>query len=43
MKPNNLVLFIKIDKDITHYLHGAYLEGNPDVFLIALGDVLRLS
>jgi hypothetical protein len=32
MKPDNPVLFIKIDKDITDYLNGAYLEGGPVVF-----------
>jgi hypothetical protein len=32
MKPDNPVLFIKIDKDITDYLNGTYLEAAPVVF-----------
>ena len=43
MKPDNPVLFIKIDKDITNYLNGAYLGGGSVVFLIALDDVAKLN
>ena len=43
MKPDNPVLFIKIDKDITDYSNGAYLEGGPVVFLIALNDVAKIK
>ena len=43
MKSDNPVLFFKIDKDITDYLNGAYLEGGPVVFLIALDDVAKIK
>ena len=43
MKPDNPVLFIKIDKDIADYLNGAYLEGHPIVFMIALDDVAKIK
>ena len=43
MKPYNPVLFIKIDKDITDYLNGAYLKGGSFVFLIALDDVAKIK
>jgi len=43
MKPCNPVLFIKTDEDIADYLNGAYLEGDPAVFLIALDDVAKIK
>ena len=43
MKPYNPVLFIKIDKDIADYLNGAYLEGGPVIFMIALDDVAKIK
>jgi hypothetical protein len=43
MKPDNPVLFIKIDKEITDYFNGTYPEGGPVVFLIALDDVAKIK
>ena len=43
MKPDNPVLFIKIDKNIADYLNGAYLQGGSVVFLIALNDVAKIK
>ena len=43
MKPYNRVLFIKTDQDIADYLNGAYLEGDPAVFLIALDDLAMIK
>ena len=39
MKPYNPLLFIKI----ADYLSGAYLEGGPVVFMIALDDVSKIK
>ena len=36
-------LFIKTDEDIAHYLNEAYMDEDPKVFLIALGDVAKIK
>jgi len=42
-KPYNPALFIKTDEDIADYLNEAYLDEDPAVFLIALGDVAKIK
>ncbi len=41
--PYDPALFIKTDEDIAHYLNEAYLDEDPKVFLIALGDVAKIK
>ena len=36
-------LFIKTDEDIALYLNEAYMDEDPKVFLIALGDVAKIK
>ena len=42
-KPYNPALFIKTDDDVAHYLNEAYLDDDPKVFLVALGDVAKIK
>jgi|SaaInlV_120m_DNA_1039710.scaffolds.fasta_scaffold04158_2 probable addiction module antidote protein len=36
-------LFIKTDEYIAHYLNEAYLDPDPKVFIIALGDIAKIK
>jgi len=36
-------LFVKTDEDIAQYLNDAYMDEDPKVFLIALGDVAKIK
>ena len=42
-KPYDPALFIKTDEDIVNYLNDAYLDEDPKVFVIALGDVAKIK
>ncbi len=42
-KPYDPALFIKTEEDIAHYLNKAYLDEDPRVFLIALGDIAKIK
>lgn len=42
-RPYDPALFIKTEEDIAHYLNEAYLDEDPRVFLIALGDVAKIK
>jgi probable addiction module antidote protein len=36
-------IFLKTDDDIAHYLNEAYEDADPQVFIIALGDVAKIK
>ena len=40
-KPFNPVEFLESDEEIAQYLSDAYDDENPDVFVIALGNVVK--
>jgi probable addiction module antidote protein len=42
-KPYDPRLFIKTDEDIAHYLNEAYLDEDPKVFILALGDIAKIK
>lgn len=42
-KPYDPALFIKTDEDIAAYLNEAYMDEDPTVFLVALGDVAKIK
>ena len=42
-KPYDPALFIKTEEDIARYLNEAYLDEDPRVFLIALGDIAKIK
>ena len=42
-KPYDPSLFIKTDEDIACYLNEAYMDEDPKVFLVALGDVAKIK
>ncbi len=42
-KPYDAALFIKTDDDIVNYLNDAFLDDDPNVFIIALGDVAKIK
>ncbi len=42
-KPYDPTLFIKTDEDTAAYLNEAYMDEDPTVFLVALGDVAKIK
>lgn len=40
-RPFNPVEFLESDEEIAHYLSDAYDDENPEVFVIALGNVVK--
>ena len=42
IKPFNPVEFLQNDVEIAQYLNDAYEDENPDVFVIALGNVVKV-
>lgn len=42
-KPYDPALFIKTHEDMVNYLNDAYMDDDPKVFLIALGDVAKIK
>jgi len=41
-RPFNPVEFLESDEEISKYLSDAYSDDNPDVFVIALGNVVKV-
>ena len=41
LKPYNPVDFLQDDEEIANYLNEAYLDDDPNVFLVALGHIAK--
>ncbi|MGH8559540.1 MAG: addiction module antidote protein [Methylococcales bacterium] len=42
-KPYDPALFLKTDEDLINYLNEAFMDDDPKVFVIALGDVAKIK
>lgn len=40
-KPYNPVIFLQNDSEIVDYLNGAFMDEDPDMFIIVLGHVAK--